>query len=188
MKVEKTTPLCSSTCRVLFLLISTPSLGVYYFCRWLSLSVHLSVSLSQTLLLFCSRWNRAIWPSVLHDKNYNTVFFSTVFDLGPLTPKIYSPKFSSVGHWVSHSLWPWVIVCGSTIFGIGAEIQSPTGLFSYLSLLKHVWPILINLYSLFPFNASRPTIQCASQSLLLVSRHRRRSSVTFGERHFCPKN
>jgi len=43
------------------------------------------------------------WPSVLHDKNYKTVFFS-IFDLGSLTPKIYSPTFSSMGHWVSHSL------------------------------------------------------------------------------------
>jgi len=37
------------------LLITAPSLGVYYFCRWLCLSVHPSVCLSQTLkkLLFC---------------------------------------------------------------------------------------------------------------------------------------
>ena len=41
---------------------------------------------------FLSRWNRAIlavsslWPL------YKT--FSSIFDLGPLTPKIYSPKFA----------------------------------------------------------------------------------------------
>ena len=60
------------------LLISAPSLGVYYFCRWLCLSV----CLSQTLLLlfFVSPWNRAIsWPSVLHDKNYKTLFFDFWF-------------------------------------------------------------------------------------------------------------
>jgi len=34
-----------------------------------------------------SRWNQGIsWPSVLHDKNYKTLFFD--IDLGPLTPKI----------------------------------------------------------------------------------------------------
>ena len=60
-----------------------------------------------------------------------TKLFSSIFDLGPLTPKIYSPKFAYVGHWVSHSLW--VIVCGSTTFGQGAEIQSPTGLFNIFS-------------------------------------------------------
>jgi len=32
------------------------------------------------------------WPSVLHDKNYKTVFFH--FDLGPLTHKIYFPTFA----------------------------------------------------------------------------------------------
>ena len=34
-------------------LISAPSLGVYYFCRWLCLPVCPSVCLSQVLLLFC---------------------------------------------------------------------------------------------------------------------------------------
>jgi len=112
----------------IILLISTPGLGVLlFFCRWL-LSICPSVRLSvchKHCFFFVSRWNRAIfWPSVFHDKNYETVFFN--FDLGPLTPKIYSPKFSSVGHCVSHSLW--VIVCRSTTFGLGTEIQLPIGL------------------------------------------------------------
>ena len=69
------------------LLISAPSLGVYYFfCRWLCLS--------QTLiLLFClSMESSHFWPSVLHDKNYKTLFFD--FWFRPPTPKIYSPKFA----------------------------------------------------------------------------------------------
>ena len=46
------------TCAAIALLISAPSLGVYYFfCRWLCLSVRLSVCLSRTnfklILLFC---------------------------------------------------------------------------------------------------------------------------------------
>jgi len=34
------------------------------------------------------------WPSVLHVALYKTVFFDLV-DLGPLTPKIYSPIFGT---------------------------------------------------------------------------------------------
>ena len=42
---------------------------------------------------FVSRWNRAIFcPSVLHVALYKTV--SSIFDLGPVTPKIYSPSFA----------------------------------------------------------------------------------------------
>jgi len=41
---------------------------------------------------FVSRWNQAIfWPSSLHVALYKMLFF----DLGPLTPKIYSPKFAT---------------------------------------------------------------------------------------------
>ena len=61
---------------VSFLLISVPSLGLYY-CQQiiLTLSVCPSVSLSVTLLQiasssFVSRWNRAIFcPSFLHNNN-----------------------------------------------------------------------------------------------------------------------
>ena len=121
---------------LLHLLISAPSLGVYYFLS-LTLPIRLSVCLhTHCFFFFVSRWNRAIfWPSVLHDKNHKT--FSSIFHLGPLTPKIYSPKFSSVGHWVRHSLW--VIICGSTTFGLGVEIQMPTGLF-YLLTYLYVMP------------------------------------------------
>jgi len=87
-------------------LISAPSLGVYY-CQQLTLSVCSSVRMSvwmagclsvchtpsNCFFFFVSRWNRAIfWPSVLHVPLYKSC--SSIFNLGPLTPKIYSPKFA----------------------------------------------------------------------------------------------
>jgi len=96
---------------------SAPSVGVYFFV------VDLSVCLSVTLLeidssfLFLDGIEPFFWPSVLHDKNYTTVFFDDWFK--PLMPKIYSQKFASVGHWVSHGLWVMVYV--STKFGLGTE-------------------------------------------------------------------
>jgi len=60
------------------LLISAPSLGVYYFFAIDSdcPSVCLSVCHKHCFFFFVSRWNRSIfWPSVFHDKNYKTVFF-----------------------------------------------------------------------------------------------------------------
>ena len=48
--------------------------------------------ISNCFFFFVFRWNRAIFGRlVLHDPLYKTLFL--VFDLGPLTPKIYSPKF-----------------------------------------------------------------------------------------------
>ena len=78
------------------LLISAPSLGVYYILS-LTLSVCTSICLSvchkHCFFFVVSRWNWAIsWPSVFHDKNYKTLFFN--FWFRPLTPKIYSPKFA----------------------------------------------------------------------------------------------
>jgi len=75
-------------------------------CRWLCLSVHLSVCLSQTLflLVFVSPWYRAIFGHQF-SMTKTTKLFSSIFHIGPLTPKIYSPKFASVGYWISHSLW-----------------------------------------------------------------------------------
>jgi len=46
---------------------------------------------------FVSRWNRAIsWPSVLHYKNYKTLFLD--FWFRPLTPKIDSPKCDKIAY------------------------------------------------------------------------------------------
>jgi len=56
----------------LIILISVPSLGVYY-CQQLTLSV--CHTPSNCFFLFVSRWNRAIfWPSVLHMALYKTLF------------------------------------------------------------------------------------------------------------------
>ena len=85
------------------LLISAPSLGVHYFLsltQWLCLSVTNIVS-----SFFVSH---GIEPYFGHQFSMTKTIqncFSSNFDLGSLTNKIYSPKFSSVGHWVSHSLW-----------------------------------------------------------------------------------
>jgi len=63
---------------MMMMMISAPSLGVYY-CQQLTLSVGPSVT-NFKLLLFVSRWNRAIfWPSVLHDPFYTTLFFDFLF-------------------------------------------------------------------------------------------------------------
>jgi len=85
---------------------SAPSIGVYYF---LSLTlVCLSIRLSVCVCVFVTLLSRSFkliflfcfwmelshfWPSVLHVALYKTLFFN--FDLGPLTPKIYSQKFGT---------------------------------------------------------------------------------------------
>jgi len=76
---------------------SAPSLGVYYFLS-LTLSVCMSGSPSVTLLLqiasflFLDAIEPFSGPSVLRVALYK--IFSSISDLGPLTPKIYSPKFA----------------------------------------------------------------------------------------------
>jgi len=87
----------SSVC----LLSSTPSLGVYYFLS-LTLSVCMSVCLSvcqkHCFFFFVSRWNRAIsWPSILHDKNYKTLFFDSWFLIldSPHNAQNLLPKIST---------------------------------------------------------------------------------------------
>jgi len=80
-------------CVCVFLLISAPSLGVYYFLS-LSLCVCPSVCLSQTLLLFCFSMESSHFFGHQFSMT-KTKLFSSIFDLGSLTPKIYSPKFSS---------------------------------------------------------------------------------------------
>jgi len=99
------------------LLIHAPiTIGVYCFCRWLCLSV----CLLQTFLLFCFSMESSHFGHQLSITK-TTKVFPSIFDLNPLTPIIYSPKFSYAGHWVNHSLW--VIVCGSKTFGLGVEIH-----------------------------------------------------------------
>jgi len=74
-------------------LIFAPSLGVYYLLS-LTLSVCMSVCLSQTLiLLFCF-----VSPFFGHQFSMTktTKRCSSIFDLGPLMPKIYSPKLLAI--------------------------------------------------------------------------------------------
>ena len=76
-----------------FLLISTPSLGVYY-CQQLTLSVRLSqekLQIASFLFLAGIEQFLAVsypWPL------YKTLFFDFWFSPPPPTPKIYSPKFA----------------------------------------------------------------------------------------------
>ena len=80
------------------LLISAPRLSVYYFLSltvWVS--VHPSVCHGQTsnrFFFFVSRWNRAIFGHQF--SMWHSTKRSYIFDLGPLTPKIYSPKLLSM--------------------------------------------------------------------------------------------
>ena len=75
---------------------SAPSLGVYYFLS-LTLSVRMSVCMSVTLLQIdsSSLFLDGIEPFLAHHFCvwHSTKLCSSIFDLGPLTPKIYSPKF-----------------------------------------------------------------------------------------------
>ena len=72
----------------LCLLISAPSLGVYYF-----LPLTLSVCHGQTSnrFFFFVSGIEPFLPSVFHDPLYKTLFFD--FWFRPLTHKMYSPKF-----------------------------------------------------------------------------------------------
>jgi len=99
------------------LLISTPSLGVYY-CQQLTLSVcpdvHLSVCHAPSnCFLFVSRWNRSIfWPSFLYVPLYKTLFFD--FWFRPLMPKISPEHFHKI---------PYKSVCMAD----RPEVFGPTG-------------------------------------------------------------
>ena len=130
-------------------LISAPSLGVYYFLS-LTLSVCPDVCHAPSnCFFFVSWWNRAIfWPSVLHVPLHKTLFFDCWFrppNAHNLLPKICtkSPISGLVCQVDQRCLglprgfrgWPiqWnhPKCCGamSTKFGLGTEIQSPTGLY-----------------------------------------------------------
>ena len=110
---------------------------------------------SNCFFFFVSRWNRVIFGRQF-SMTSSTKRFSLIFDLGSLTPKIYSPKSP-----ISRLVWQidrrclglpggfqgWPIqwnhaeCCGPTFvamatkFGLGAEIQSPTGLSATISKL-----------------------------------------------------
>jgi len=72
------------------------SLGVYY-CQQLTVSVCLSLCLSRSfklLLLFCFLMKSSHFWLCHLSMCPSTKPCSSIFDLGPLTPKIYSPKFA----------------------------------------------------------------------------------------------
>jgi len=116
----------------IWIIDSAPSLGVYYFLS-LTLSVCLYVCLSRcsfkSILLFCFSMESNHFFGCHLFMWHSTKRCSSIFDLGPLTPKIYSPKFAcwslsqsssiSMSHWDSHSLW--VTVFASTTFELDAE-------------------------------------------------------------------
>ena len=72
------------------LLISVPSLGVYYFLL-LTLSVCLSICLSVTNTASSFLFLDEIEPFFGHQFSMTktTKLFSSIFDLGPLTPQIF---------------------------------------------------------------------------------------------------
>jgi len=70
------------------------------FCRRICLSVCLYVCMFVTNITSSFLFLDGIEPFLGHQFSMTktTKRFSSIFDLGPLTPKIYSPKFAYVGH------------------------------------------------------------------------------------------
>jgi len=99
---------------------------------------------------------------------HSTKLFSSIFDLGPLTPKIYSPKFFMTRLWWQLGQSVHTKTCGAhlvamaTTFGLGAEMQSPTG----LSVCLLIAPSLGVYYFLSLTLSVCPSV-CLSVTLLL---------------------
>jgi len=74
-------------------LISVPSLGVYY-CQQLTLSVCLSVTKLQIASSFLFLDGMELFFGREFSMTPSTKRCSSIFDLGSLTPKMYSPKFA----------------------------------------------------------------------------------------------
>jgi len=73
----------------------SPRLARSHYCQQLSLSVCLSMCLSLTPLQIASfLFLDGIEPfsNCQFSMRHSTKLYSSIFDLGPLTPKIYSPK------------------------------------------------------------------------------------------------
>jgi len=129
-------------------------LGVYYFCRWLCLSLRLSVCLSaQTLLLFCFSMESSHFLAIssLWQKLQNIFFdywfrppnaqnlLSKICTKSPISRLVWQIDRRCLGLLEGFRGWPiqWnhAKCCGLTLiamatkFGLGAEIQSPTGLY-----------------------------------------------------------
>jgi len=136
---------------MLLLLISAPSLRVIIVNNWLCLSVPLSQTF-KLILLFCFRMELSHFlPSFLDVPLYKTLFFDIWFR--PLNAQNLLPKICTKSP-ISRLVWQtdrrclglpggflgWPIqwnhakccvadpCCMATKFGLGSEIQSPTGL------------------------------------------------------------
>jgi len=84
------------------------------FCRWLCLSVRLSVCHKHCFFFFCFPMESSHFLPV--SSPYGTLYKTLFFDFWfrPLTPKIYSPKFAQIArkpgslsqsYSVGHGLW-----------------------------------------------------------------------------------
>jgi len=131
------------------LLISAPSLGVYY-SQQLTLSVSLSIRLSQKnfkliLLLFCfSIESSHFWPSVLHDPLYKTLFIDfwfrppntqnllrKIFTKSPISRLVWQidHRFLGLpeGFWGRPIQWDHAKCCGADPCCHGNEIWARRG-------------------------------------------------------------
>jgi len=86
---------------ILLLLIAAPTLGLYYFLS-LTVSVRLSQNFKLLLIFLFLDGIKPFWLSVLRDPSIKRC--SSIFDLGPLTPKIYSPKICTKSP-ISRLVW-----------------------------------------------------------------------------------
>jgi len=82
----------SATNVVVLVVDAAPSLGVYYFFVVDSVCLWICHTPSNCFFFFVSLWNRAILGRQF-SMTPSTKHCSSIFDLGPLTPKIDSPKF-----------------------------------------------------------------------------------------------
>jgi len=96
-----------------FYIDSAPSLGVYYFFVVDSVCLYVCMYVchapSHRFFFFVSRWNRAIFGSRFSMWR-STKRCSSIFDLGPITPKIYSPKFGTKSP-ISPLVWQIDRIC-----------------------------------------------------------------------------
>jgi len=104
-------------------------------CLFVCPSVCLSVTPLQIASSFCFSVESSHFLAVISPCG-TTKLFSLIFGLGPLTPKIYSPIFYGKCVMTAGAICALkdlhvglTLVAVATKFGLGAEIQSPTGLF-----------------------------------------------------------
>jgi len=117
----------------------------------------MSVTLLQidSSFLFLDGIEPFFWPSVLHAALYKTI--SSIFDLGPLTPQIYSPKFGTKSH-ISRLVWQIDQRCLGLLRGFrGSPIQ--------WNHRKCCGPTLVAMAT--KFGLKSPNSACPFKSILL---------------------